>query len=54
MSRLKMLVPQGEGRAELSASLKQYWKELREYQFSSVVLLPPADIRRVWSYQSDA
>lgn len=51
VSRLKILVPQGEGRAELSAALKQYWKELREYQFSSVVLLPQEDIGRIWCYQ---
>ena len=51
MSRLKILVPQGEGKAELSAALKQYWKELREYQFSSMVLLPQEDIGRIWGYQ---
>lgn len=51
VSRLKILVPQGAGRAELSVALKQHWKELREYQFSSVVLLPQEDTGRTWCYQ---
>lgn len=51
VSKLEILVSQGEGRAELSAALKHYWKELREYQFSSVELLPQEDIGRIWCYQ---
>lgn len=51
VSRLRISFPQGEGRVELLAAPKQYWRELRDYQFSSVVLLPQEDIERIWGYQ---
>jgi len=51
VSRPEILTSHGEGSAELSAAPKQYWKELREYHFSSVVLLSQEDIGRIWGYQ---
>lgn len=51
VSRPEIFTSHGEGSAELSAAPKQYWKELGEYRFSSVVLLLQEDIGKIWGYQ---